>query len=96
MFFITAFEDLDEEWGIKNSRCFGFYQVFEDAERATKENWRDINETIYNYVVIEEMNEGIHPYAQQRWFYKFDYDKRLYYAIIEPEEARRCCNFALG
>lgn len=97
MFFITAFEDLDKEWRYKGSiRCFGFKETFEEADIAVRENWCDINETIYNYAVIEEIDSGIHPDVKNRWFYKFDYDKGVYEPIDEPEEMKRFCNLALG
>lgn len=96
MYFITGIEDLDPEWGTKGTRCFGYKKTFENADKAVRENWCDINETIYDYAVIEFMRDEIHPDCLERWFYKFDYDKGIYEAINEPEEVRGFCNFSIG
>lgn len=94
---ITAFEDLCDKYGVNGfSRCFGFYADLETAKERLKNNTMDINETIYNYAVIEEVGEGIHYYAQKRWFYKFDYEKGIYYPIDEPEELKQIVNFGIG
>jgi len=97
MFFITAFVDLDERYGTKGgSRCFGFKETFENADQAVRENWCDIHEYTYDYVIIEEMNPGIHPNVENRWFYKFNHEDEVYVPIDEPEELKHFCNLALG
>lgn len=98
MYFITGIEDLDPEWGTKGThRCFGYKETFDKADQAVKENRCDINETIYNYVVIEFIKSGIHSIClENRWFYKFDYDKGIYEPIEEPGEVKGFCNFAIG
>jgi len=98
MYFITGIEKLDKDYGIKGSRCFGYKKTFEEADLSVKENHCDINETIYDYAVIEFIEDGIHQicWNDKRWFYKFDYDKGIYEAIDEPEEVKRLCNFSIG
>lgn len=97
MYFITGIKDLDKEWGTKETRCFGYKKIFEEADQAVKENWCDINETIYDYAVIEYIEEGIHQVCfEKRWFYKFNYDKEIYEAMDEPEEVKHFCNFSIG
>lgn len=97
MYFITAFEDIDDDWGTKgSSRCFGYYKSREKADNAVYHNVCDINETIYDYVVIEYIGEGIHAISEQRWFYKFNYNTRQYYPILEPEGFKNICNIAIG
>lgn len=97
MFFITAFQELDSEiGGIKNSRCFGYYPHFETANNAVKNNMCDINETIYDYAVIENIEPGIHSIYTDRWFYKFNYKTGMYESIEEPKEVMHFCNFAIG
>ena len=97
MYFITGIEDLDPEWGTKGTRCFGYKKTFEEADQTVKENRCDINETIYDYAVIEFIEDGIHQIClENRWFYKFNYEKRIYEAINKPEEFRGFCNFSIG
>jgi len=97
MYFITGIEKLDEDYGVTGSRCFGYYKTFENADIAVRNNCCDINETIYNYAVIEFIEEGIHSICiDQRWFYKFDYDNGIYEEIDEPEEVKHSCNFSIG
>lgn len=97
MYFITVIEDLDPEWGTKGTRCVGYKKTFKNADQAVRENWCDINETIYNYAVIEFFkDDAIYPTCLERWFYKFNYEKSIYKSIEEPIEVKHFCNFAIG
>ena len=96
MYFITIIEDLDPEWGTKGTRCIGYKKTFEEADQAVRENWCNINETIYNYAVIEFIGDGMYPDCLKRWFYKFNYDKRIYEPINEPSEVKHYCNCSIG
>lgn len=97
IYVITVFEDLDKKYGIKGgSRCFGYYFNFEDADKAIRKNKTDINEYTYSYAIIEEIPEGISQIIDRKCFYKFDYEKRKYYPIDEPEELKGYCNFSIG
>jgi len=44
------------------------------------------------YVIIEEYEEGIHPYSKNRWVFKYRDDK--YVCIDEPILLNKVCNFA--
>ncbi|SNX54151.1 hypothetical protein [Thermoanaerobacterium sp. RBIITD] len=98
MYFITVIEDFDKDYGVKGcSRCVGYYNTFEKANKAVRENKCDLWETCYNYAVIEKIEEGLYQTSyEKRWFYKFDCDKGIYEPIEEPEEVKHWCNFAIG
>ncbi|HBF77796.1 hypothetical protein [Clostridium tyrobutyricum] len=94
---VTVFEDLDESYGLKGrSRCFGYYNNFDLADKTVRTNATDINECTYTYAVIEKVSEGLVPCNKNRWFYKFDYEEREYYPIPEPKELEHYCNFGIG
>jgi len=83
--------------GVKGySHCFGYYKNFKFATQAVHNNYGDINETIYDYVVIEYIEEGLNPICKKRWFYKFDYENHKYEFIPEPEAFKNICNIGLG
>lgn len=100
MFFITCFTKIAKHklgWlDMGSIRTFGFLETFEEAEQALNENACDMRECLYDYAVVEEMQPGIHPTAFNRWFYKFDEERKGFYRIEEPEEFQHYCNIALG
>ena len=98
MYFITGIEKLDKDYGIKGTRCFGYYKTFEEADQAVKCNSCDINETIYDFAVIEFIEDGLHSICLEdnRWFYMFNYIFGIYERIEEPEEVKHFCNFSIG
>ena len=79
-----------------NSRIVGWYQYKEDAFKVVKENICDINETIYDYVLIEEIEEGLNNPALNRWFFKYNNDTKTYIQIDEPKKYKHYCGFTIG
>jgi hypothetical protein len=55
----------------KDGRCFGFYFGLESAKHAVNINHCDMQECLYEYVVIEKQGEGIHIIAEQIQWYKW-------------------------
>lgn len=54
----------------KDSRCFGFYFELESAKHAVDMNYGGMEESYYEYIVIEKQFEGIHALAEQvKWYY---------------------------
>lgn len=98
MYFITTIEHLPKDYSIPGSRCVGYYSNFEDANCAVRSNFGDIHEYLYDYCVIEKVEEGIYKYAlkEERWFYKFNGNTREYEYIDEPEEFAHQCGFGIG
>jgi hypothetical protein len=97
MYFITCF-NTDEKYGVGASRCFGYYEDFETADQAVRENWCDMYEYTYSYAVIEFIEAGIHSIAEKenRKTYKWDNTIKGYLPCEEPQEIEHYCNFAIG
>ena len=50
-------------------RCFGFYNTYCEAASAVNENRGDMHECLYDYIVVEYMEPGIHPHVWgNQWF----------------------------
>ena len=54
-----------------SSSIVGYYFDKNDAFNAVKENACDINETCYDYALIEEIREGLYfpAFSDCRWFF---------------------------
>lgn len=67
MYFLTSieYETLDLDGNdfprIYDSRCFGYFEDKDRAMQAVEENWGDMHECSYNFLVIESLGQGIHP-----------------------------------
>lgn len=99
-YFITVFcrADIDNlGWpDTGGRRTWGFYLEKETAIQALHENWTDMEETIYEYAVIEGFNEGIsHATGYQQWF-KFDEEKSGYFEIDTPSEYEHFSGWGIG
>lgn len=102
MYFITAMSNIlntkdrfdSEEYKNHSARCFGYYVKKEDAIEAVKMNNSDMWETIYNFVIIEKIEEGIHGFAEVIGWFEYNIEKDEY----EPIEVGRTgfSNYAIG
>ena len=59
MYFITAFNQISIDGQTKTldvgfQRTFGYYDNFNYADEALKQNYCDMHEAIYHYAVIEK------------------------------------------
>lgn len=70
----------------------GFYMNKKTAFLAVRENWEDIWDACFDYVIIEEEKEGIFNTSTVRWFFKFNKDTKMYEEIPEPI----CCHNFCG
>ena len=59
-YFVTGVTYEDKKFKDRDQRCFGYFETFEEAEKAVLNNRCDIWETIHEYVVIEKIEDGIH------------------------------------
>ncbi len=74
MYFVTTIKNVSKDFiNYDNIRTVGFYSKFEDAEYTVLNNACDINEGMYDYAIIEELDEGLYPFSQKSFLYKFDY-----------------------
>lgn len=94
IYLITVFDKLepDERWEYKlgSTRSVGFRYSFELAEEVVKTNMCDIWEFCYDYACIEELGCELYPFAENRWFYKYNRDIDGYEPIEEPEFLKHC------
>ncbi len=78
------------------SRLVGWYLDFEDAYSVVSSNGCDINETCYQYALIEECQEGLYNPAIDRWWFEYNREKDQYIQIDEPDFIRGFCGFTIG
>lgn len=102
IYIVTVMERLEEdklgwiETGDVRNVCF--FHDLEDAQYVVENNVGDINETIYNYAVIEEIPaRKLYPHHINQWFYKFKSRDEWEYAKIEkPDFIDECTVFSIG
>jgi hypothetical protein len=92
MYFITTIDSKDGD-----TRCVGYYTTFEKAEEAVIDNACDINETCYDYCVIENISEGLYQYDQSPTWYKWNDLDEVYEKIdYVPEPFKHTVGFGIG
>lgn len=64
-------------------RTVGYYHDLEKAKQVVEENICDINETCYNYALIQELGPGLYPDPINNWWYKWNKEKKQYEATNE-------------
>lgn len=99
-YFVTAIayypdiERYSEPW--KVTRTFGHFSTQVEAELAVGENRCDMHEFLYNFIVVEELNYGIHPMGdQQTWFAWTDREFQ-WQKIDKPAWAKGVLNWSVG
>lgn len=80
----------------RGQRCFGYFQTFEKAEKAVLNNYCDIWETIYEYVVIEKVKDGIHQIDLKPIWYKWNLEKECYEKTEKPDFADGYAGWGIG
>lgn len=79
----------------KARRTFGYFHSRKEALKAVKENFCNINECFYNYVVIEGIGEGIHARVDEEYWFEWK-DNSWNKLENKPELFNGIVNFALG
>lgn len=80
-----------------NSRTFGFYANHLEALVAINENRGNMEECLYDYIVLESIDEGIHPLVKSAEWWKWDTRiKAWIYIKDSPKEYEHITNWALG
>ena len=80
----------------KCMRVFGHYFDIDGAKNAVSTNYGNMNECLYNYLVIEDIGFGIHALAEKEWWYRFSDQKNGWVKIKRPEWAGGTINWAIG
>src|SRR5688572_2194812 len=70
IFTITSIVHVDGEKGT-SQRCFGWYPKLAEAQAAVKANLGDLEEALYNWLVIEQYEPGIHAMALSEHWYEW-------------------------
>lgn len=77
-------------------RCVGWFDCFEEADCAVRNNFSNTQDDTYNYAIIEKMGPGILTVDLERVVYKWNEEKRSYEKITTPPELEHICNFGMG
>lgn len=92
MYFLTTIEEKNGK--IENTRCVGYFETYEEAANIVLHNFYDINETIYNYAVIEAIHSGIYQYDHKpHWF---AWIENSYIESEVPPFAKNGCGYGIG
>ena len=94
--FLTSIVVDDNNPRSRNSRCFGYYANYSDAMSAVTKNQCDMRECLYDYLVMEEIGEGIHPEVMQENWFKWNDGLNGWHRCNKPSEFVGSINWALG
>lgn len=99
MYFITTLIGKDTlkkhpYYKTTNCRCFGYFKLLTDAINAVEKNMGSMQECLYTYLVIEEMEQGVHPISTLELWYKWEDGKWV--SCERPEEFLGTINFSIG
>lgn len=95
MYFITQIE-YNEKTGELINDCRGYFSSFKDAENVVINNITDLYESCFNYVVIENIREGLYQYDLFPHWYLYNKETGKYEETSEPEFTKNHVGFALG
>ena len=91
MYFITTIQIKNNQ--IQDTRCVGYVSDLDLAKEIIENNKYHLNETIYNYALIENIPEGIYQYDMNPLWFKFNELEGKY---IECNKPKNWAGFALG
>ena len=95
MFFITTLHvNENQEFGA--IRCVGYFANYEEAKDSVLKNSCDLFEKLYNYIVIEEISEGLYEFDLNPHWFHISEDGESYYEIEKPKFAENYFGFAIG
>ena len=84
---------------LSRKHTFGFYNTYNEAYTAVKENRGNMEECLYDYLVMEYIEPGIHPMVHsEQWWRWNGADRKWEFldANNKPSEFIQICNWALG
>jgi hypothetical protein len=81
-------------------RCFGWFHTLEEAIEAVESNRGSMQESLYEWIVIETMDAGIHPIALNEVWYRFNFAKtqedRRWVKCRKPRFSIGVINWGIG
>lgn len=79
------------------NRAVGFFETFDEADEAVKNNVMDINECgYYRFAVIEEVLPGVYMHPRKELWYKWNHEKDSYEPCDKPERFKQVIGWSLG
>ena len=96
---ITAFpgESDDPNFPKYGNRVFGYYEKEHDAHMAVLEDRCSMHECLYDYIVVEECNPGVHATNRVVQWYSWDYTSRQWEPCGWPTDIpTNVVNFSMG
>jgi hypothetical protein len=93
-------EIIDPEYS-RPQRTFGFFDSYADAVLAIKNNFENMQECLYDWIVLEYIESGIHPKVHKTEWYKWVNYRHFPPQWVArgnkcPKEFKGLVNFALG
>lgn len=82
--------------GERPQRTFGFFDRYHEAFLTIKDNVGNMQESLYDLIVLEYIEPGIHPKVYSDEWYRWDYEKSKWVHTVRPPEFQNVTNFALG
>lgn len=79
-----------------SSRVVGYYKHWNDGVKAMHDNRCDIWETIYEYGVLEDLDEGLYPNVNKCQFFKWNKEKEGFFEIETPSFLNHFSNLTIG
>jgi hypothetical protein len=76
-------------------RTFGWYSKPSLALDAVKKNNCDLYECAYQYIVVEEVKEGVFGLAIKEWWHKWDKKEKKFLPISKPKETNGIINWSM-
>lgn len=93
-FFITSLYYKNER-ECPDRKTFGYYSTIEKSLEAVKINRGNMHECLFNFLVIEEIKEGVHPMVDSEYWFVWKYDK-WEQLCDKPSQFNGIYNWALG
>lgn len=78
------------------TRSFGWFSTKERAVAAVEKNQCDLHECYYEYIVVEEVPEGIHAIGDNRWWFCWDTEEDKWKSCEAPHECVNIVAWSLG
>jgi len=98
MYFINIVNIYNETQSSKyieyHALCVGYYAQLEDAIQAITNNSDNIHKSIYNYAVIEQIDQGIHIERQKEIWFKWNDEYKHYEPADKPREIKNIVNIS--
>lgn len=77
-------------------RCIGYFSSLIDAFAAVMSNYKNMHKNMYQFCIIEEMEEGVLEYSPNRYIFAWNKSNHKYEQIDEPIEISKVTNFGIG